>query len=287
MLGRCPSHRLRLSSTRGPRALARALRAIRTRKALERSALWAEIGGEVRRVLEGVERGDWGDRRAAGGGCGARAGVAGRGLEHPARVPGSMISGGPSWRHRSPGPTCSCSARSTSASGVGQPERRARAGRGARHELRVRCLVPRAHRRLRRRLGRPREQRWRWRGRPSSRAIRSGGSRTSMSPRSATSSTPRRNGSARSARCWRRSACPTGRSRWRPATSTRTPRPRSAHTSWWGVLDSVDRSGVTRALVGGDFNTSTYDLSSTLALARDLLHKLLVTGFARHRRATT
>jgi endonuclease/exonuclease/phosphatase family metal-dependent hydrolase len=46
-----------------------------------------------------------------------------------------------------------------------------------------------------------------------------------------------------------------------------------------GVLDSVDRSGVPRALVGGDFNTSTYDLSSTLALARDLLHKLLVTGF--------
>jgi endonuclease/exonuclease/phosphatase family metal-dependent hydrolase len=45
------------------------------------------------------------------------------------------------------------------------------------------------------------------------------------------------------------------------------------------VLDSVDRSGVARALVGGDFNTSTYDASSTLALARDLLHKLLVTGF--------
>src|SRR5262245_60769450 len=37
----------------------RALRAIRTRKALEQSALWAEIGGEVRRVLEGVERGTW------------------------------------------------------------------------------------------------------------------------------------------------------------------------------------------------------------------------------------
>jgi endonuclease/exonuclease/phosphatase family metal-dependent hydrolase len=46
-----------------------------------------------------------------------------------------------------------------------------------------------------------------------------------------------------------------------------------------GVLDSVDRSGVPRALVGGDFNTSTYDVSSTLALARDLLHKLFVTGF--------
>jgi hypothetical protein len=35
-----------------------ALRAIRTRKALERSALWAKIGGEVGRVLGSVERGD-------------------------------------------------------------------------------------------------------------------------------------------------------------------------------------------------------------------------------------
>jgi endonuclease/exonuclease/phosphatase family metal-dependent hydrolase len=33
------------------------------------------------------------------------------------------------------------------------------------------------------------------------------------------------------------------------------------------------------ALVGGDFNSSTYDLSSPLALARDLAHKLFVTGF--------
>ena len=36
------------------------LRAIRSRKALEQSPLWAEIGGEVRRVLDGVERGEWG-----------------------------------------------------------------------------------------------------------------------------------------------------------------------------------------------------------------------------------
>jgi len=46
-----------------------------------------------------------------------------------------------------------------------------------------------------------------------------------------------------------------------------------------GILDSIDRSGVARALVGGDFNTTTYDLSSTPALVRDLLHKLVVTGF--------
>jgi endonuclease/exonuclease/phosphatase family metal-dependent hydrolase len=32
-------------------------------------------------------------------------------------------------------------------------------------------------------------------------------------------------------------------------------------------------------LVGGDLNTTTYDLQSPLALARNLLHKLVVTGF--------
>jgi endonuclease/exonuclease/phosphatase family metal-dependent hydrolase len=34
-----------------------------------------------------------------------------------------------------------------------------------------------------------------------------------------------------------------------------------------------------RALIGGDFNSSTYDASSPWALAKDLLHKLFVTGF--------
>ena len=63
-----------------------ALRAIRTRKALEQSALWAEIGGEVRRVLDGRGAGRLGAGAAAGGRTGAgRAGAAGRGLEHPAR----------------------------------------------------------------------------------------------------------------------------------------------------------------------------------------------------------
>jgi len=48
-----------------------------------------------------------------------------------------------------------------------------------------------------------------------------------------------------------------------------------------GVLDSIHRTGVTRALVGGDFNTSTYDASNTLALACDLLRKVLITGVRR------
>jgi endonuclease/exonuclease/phosphatase family metal-dependent hydrolase len=39
-------------------------------------------------------------------------------------------------------------------------------------------------------------------------------------------------------------------------------------------------AGAGPLVVGGDFNTTTYDLSSPLALARNLLHKLVVTGFA-------
>ncbi len=46
-----------------------------------------------------------------------------------------------------------------------------------------------------------------------------------------------------------------------------------------GVLDAAESLGAP-ALVGGDFNTTTYDVSSKLALVRDLLHKLFVTGFA-------
>jgi endonuclease/exonuclease/phosphatase family metal-dependent hydrolase len=38
--------------------------------------------------------------------------------------------------------------------------------------------------------------------------------------------------------------------------------------------------GHPRALVGGDLNTTTYDLSSPLALARNVLRKLIVDGFA-------
>jgi endonuclease/exonuclease/phosphatase family metal-dependent hydrolase len=46
------------------------------------------------------------------------------------------------------------------------------------------------------------------------------------------------------------------------------------------VLAHADRWGHARRLVGGDFNTSTYDLSSPPALAWNIVHKLLVNGFA-------
>ena len=47
------------------------------------------------------------------------------------------------------------------------------------------------------------------------------------------------------------------------------------------ILDEVDRLAPppAPALLGGDLNTTTYQYSSALRLARDLLHKLVVTGF--------
>ncbi len=42
----------------------------------------------------------------------------------------------------------------------------------------------------------------------------------------------------------------------------------------------IDRLPPGPALIGGDLNTSTYDASSTAALARDLVHKLVATGFS-------
>jgi endonuclease/exonuclease/phosphatase family metal-dependent hydrolase len=45
------------------------------------------------------------------------------------------------------------------------------------------------------------------------------------------------------------------------------------------IVDDVDRLGTGPALVGGDLNTTTYQYSSKLRLARDLMHKLVITGF--------
>jgi endonuclease/exonuclease/phosphatase family metal-dependent hydrolase len=45
------------------------------------------------------------------------------------------------------------------------------------------------------------------------------------------------------------------------------------------VLDTVRRFGIDRVLLGGDFNTTTYDLGSALGLAVDVAHKLVRFGF--------
>lgn len=45
------------------------------------------------------------------------------------------------------------------------------------------------------------------------------------------------------------------------------------------VLQAVRRFGIDRVLLGGDFNTTTYDLGSALGLAVDVAHKLIRFGF--------
>lgn len=47
------------------------------------------------------------------------------------------------------------------------------------------------------------------------------------------------------------------------------------------ILDAADSLGTHRVLLGGDLNTTTYNARSTLGLACDVLHKLVITGFDR------
>lgn len=46
------------------------------------------------------------------------------------------------------------------------------------------------------------------------------------------------------------------------------------------VLERLEALGHPRMLLGGDFNTSTYDLASPWALAWNIIHKLVINGFA-------
>jgi len=46
------------------------------------------------------------------------------------------------------------------------------------------------------------------------------------------------------------------------------------------ILAAVERMGVPRVLVGGDFNTNTYHLGSKIGLGVDIAHKLARFGFA-------
>lgn len=55
--------------------------------------------------------------------------------------------------------------------------------------------------------------------------------------------------------------------------------PRQRANQLAAVLDRMD--GPTPGIIGGDFNCSTHDLSSSLALARDVLAKLILPGFRR------
>jgi endonuclease/exonuclease/phosphatase family metal-dependent hydrolase len=254
-----------------------ALRAIRTRKALERSALWAEIGGEVRRVLEGVERGDRAPMPPAaepGRGRGLRA-VAwniqrGARLDDLRRVVVAPPFAG-----------ADLFLFSEVDVGLGRSGNR-NVARELADALGMSYAFGVSYLALTDDLGENLA------GAQNTLAL-SGAAIVSRYPirrvenvnlpalRDKFHSSEKRLGKKRALLA--EIALPDGPLVAAACHLDSNASPAQRARQLGGVLDSVDRSGVARALVGGDFNTSTYDISSTLALARDLLHKLLITGF--------
>ena len=255
-----------------------ALRAIRTRKALERSALWAEIGGEVRRVLEGVERGDCAPvpPPAAGPAPGGRAlrAVAWN-IQRGARLDDlrrAVLA--------PPFAGADLLLLSEVDVGLGRSGNR-NVARELAEALGMSYAFGVSYLALTDDFGDDAA------GRENTLAL-SGAAILSRYPigrvenvdlpelRDKFRSSEKRLGKKRALLA--EIALPDGPLAVAACHLDSNASPAQRARQLGGVLDSVDRSGVARALVGGDFNTSTYDVSSTLALARDLLHKLLVTG---------
>jgi endonuclease/exonuclease/phosphatase family metal-dependent hydrolase len=256
-----------------------ALRAVRTRKALERSALWAEIGGEVRRVLEGVERGDWPP------------------VPPPAAVPASRgrVLRAVAWNVQrgarlddirravlSP-PVAGTDVLLLSEVdvGVGRSGNR-NVARELAEALGMSYAFGVSYLALTDDIGDDAA------GLENTLAL-SGAAILSRYPigrvenvdlpalKDKFHSSEKRLGKKRALLA--EIALPDGPLAVAVCHLDSTASPAQRARQLGGILDSVDRSGVARALVGGDFNTSTYDVSSTLALARDIFHKLVVTGF--------
>jgi endonuclease/exonuclease/phosphatase family metal-dependent hydrolase len=256
----------------------RALRAIRTRRALERSALWAEIGGEVRRVLEGVERGDrapapppavptlrgrvlravaWNIQR------GARLDELRRAVLAPPFAGADLLL------------------LSEVDVGLGRSGNR-NVARELAEALGMSYAFGVSYLALTDDIGDDAA------GRENTLAL-SGAAVISRYPigrvenvdlpelRDKFRSSQKRLGKKRALLA--EIALPDGPLVVAACHLDSNASPAQRARQLGGVLDSVERSGVARALVGGDLNTSTYDVSSAPALARDLLHKLLVTGF--------
>ncbi len=256
-----------------------ALRAIRTRKALERSPLWAEIGGEVRRVLDGVERGDWGP------------------VPPPAAVPaqGGRVLRAVAWnimrgarlddlRRAVVSPPFAGTdvlLLSEVDVGVGRSGNR-NVARELAEVLGMNYAFGVSYLALTDDIGDDAG------GRENTLAL-SGAAVLSRYPigrvenidlpaiKDKFHSSEKRLGKKRALLA--EIALPDGPLAVAVCHLDSTASPAQRARQLGGILDSVDRSGVARALVGGDFNTSTYDVSSTLALVRAVLHKLLVTGF--------
>jgi len=255
-----------------------ALRAIRTRKALERSALWAEIGGEVRRVLEGVERGDCAGvpRPAAGaapGGRGLRA-VAWN-VQRGARLDDLLRA-----VVAPPFAGADLLLLSEVDVGLGRSGNR-NVARELADALGMSYAFGVSYLALTDDFGDDSG------GLENTLAL-SGAAILSRYPirrvenvdlpelRDKFHSSEKRLGKKRALLA--EIDLPDGPLAVAACHLDSNASPAQRARQLGAVLDSVDRGGVARALVGGDFNTSTYDISSTLALVRDILHKLLVIG---------
>ena len=255
-----------------------ALRAIRTRKALERSALWAEIGGEVRRVLEGVERGDCAPvppPAAVPAGRGRVLRAAAWNIQRGARFEDLR-------RALSAPPLAGADLLLLSEVDVGLGRSGNRnVARELAEALGMSYAFGVSYLALTDDFGDESA------GLENTLAL-SGAAVLSRYPlgrvenidlpeiRDKFRSSEKRLGKKRALLA--EVALPDGPLVVAACHLDSNASPAQRACQLGGVLDSVERSGVARALVGGDFNTSTYDISSSLALARDLLHKLLVTG---------
>jgi len=258
----------------------RALRAIRTRKALERSALWAEIGGEVKRVLESVERGD---RAPAAVPPAAAREPRGRKLRAVAWniQRGARLDDLRRVVAAAPFADADLFLLSEVDVGLGRSGNR-NVARELAEDLGMSYAFGVSYLALTDDFGDDAA------GRDNTLAL-SGAAVISRHPigrvenidlpeiRDKFHSSEKRLGKKRALLA--EIALPDGPLVVAACHLDSNASPAQRAHQLGGVLDSIDRSGVARALVGGDFKTSTYDVSSTLALARDLLHKLLITGF--------
>jgi endonuclease/exonuclease/phosphatase family metal-dependent hydrolase len=257
----------------------RALRAIRTRKVLERSALWAEIGGEVKRVLDGVERGDWAPippPAAAPAQRGQVLRAVAWNVQRGARLDDlrrAIVS--------PPFAGTDVLLLSEVDVGVGRSGNR-NVARELAEVLGMNYAFGVSYLALTDDIGDDAA------GVENTLAL-SGAAIVSRYPigrvenvdlpaiKDKFHSSEKRLGKKRALLAEIALADGPLAVAVCHLDSTASPAQRARQLA--GVLDSVDRSGAARALVGGDFNTSTYDVSSTPALVRDILHKLLVTGF--------
>jgi endonuclease/exonuclease/phosphatase family metal-dependent hydrolase len=255
----------------------RALRAIGTRKVLERSALWAEIGGEVRRVLDGVERGDWAPPPAA---VAAPRGQVLRAVAWNV-MRGARLDDIRRAVLAPPFAGTDVLLLSEVDVGVGRSGNR-NVARELAEALGMNYAFGVSYLALTDDIGDDAA------GLENTLAL-SGAAILSRHPigrvenidlpaiKDKFHSSEKRLGKKRALLA--EIALPDGPLAVAVCHLDSTASPAQRARQLGGILDSVDRSGVARALVGGDLNTSTYDVSSTPALVGDIFHKLLVTGF--------